>query len=124
MDIFKVAITVQENTADLIAKKFLNPLGLRISKAEKGKVTLAEMARHFRLDRILEALEGALSVEKHMTEVDVARKINLNADLRDKLQGGVGIIKVVTILVHPLIDVLNTYDMSPAKGSTSISTTV
>ena len=95
VDVLKSSVAIQESTADHVAKRFLNPLGQRLSKAQQGKVTLAEMARHFRLDRVLEALEGALWVEKQVIHEETAKKINLDPDLHDKLRESVGHIKVV-----------------------------
>ena len=94
LTVLKASVVVQEETADALAKRILNPLGHKISRAAKGKVTLAEMTRHLRLDRVLEALEGAIWAEKKLCSDDTY--FPLRAELRDQLQTSVSAIKMVS----------------------------
>lgn len=100
LESFKSSVGLQEKTADHVAKRYLLPLGNKLHRGDKGKVTLAEMTRHFRMDRIIETLEGTLWVEKQLLEESTIEHINLNALLYAKWKDGIAEIKVVRNLMR------------------------
>ncbi|ELT97747.1 hypothetical protein CAPTEDRAFT_226682 [Capitella teleta] len=79
LESFRTSVNHQRKTADQVARKFLIPMGSRIHK--HSKTTLAEMTRHFRLDRIVETLEGILWIENELTQDNMLRHITLDGEM-------------------------------------------